>query len=123
MISKKLVCTQCGYVGDAKTKNKGSGLIELILWLCMILPGVIYSVWRRSSLENFCPMCKGKTLIPIDAPKARKVMEETMSKEEIENNIQKDKNEVLKEQKKENNIKIAVIVTVVIFVILIIIVS
>lgn len=73
---KTLLCTQCGYIGTPVKQNKGSALIEVILWLCMILPGVLYSVWRRSSLLTVCPQCKSSSMIPLDSPRARKFLED-----------------------------------------------
>jgi hypothetical protein len=43
---------------------KGNGWIELILWLCYIVPGLIYSIWRRSGEPSVCPTCKSETLKP-----------------------------------------------------------
>ena len=48
-------------------RNKGSGWIELILWLCYIVPGVIYSIWRRTGNNKLCPVCKQATLITAEA--------------------------------------------------------
>jgi hypothetical protein len=39
-------CQTCGTVGRPVTRVKGAFLIELILYLFMILPGVLYTVWR-----------------------------------------------------------------------------
>ena len=85
MASKKLVCTQCGYVGEPKGAIGGNGCIEVILWLCFIIPGLIYSIWRSSSRYKICPKCKNSSLIPIDSPKAKTIMAESMTKEEIVN--------------------------------------
>jgi len=123
MISKKLVCTQCGHVGDSKSKLKGSGLIELILWLFMIFPGIIYSIWRRSSKDIVCSVCGNKSLIPIDSPRAKKVMEETMTTAEAEKSIQSEKDNLEKAIKKDNKTRIIAIVAVIIFFTLIVIFS
>jgi hypothetical protein len=45
---------------------KGSGWIEFVLYLCYIVPGIIYSIWRRSG-SAVCPKCKSATLIAVDA--------------------------------------------------------
>jgi hypothetical protein len=82
-MSKKLVCTQCGYVGKPKGAIKGNTLIEIILWLFLIIPGLIYSIWRSSSRYKICPQCKSSTLIPVDSPRAKKIMSESMTSEEI----------------------------------------
>ena len=84
MSSKILVCTQCGYVGESKSKNEGTGCVEIVLWLFFIIPGLIYSVWRRSSRYKICPKCKSPSLIPTDSPRGQKIISENKPKEEIE---------------------------------------
>lgn len=56
-------CTQC-HCHSNTAKMKGSGWIELVLYLFYILPGVIYSIWRRSGKPNSCPTCGHAALIP-----------------------------------------------------------
>ena len=56
-------CTNCGATCQ-EGLMKGSGWIEVILWLCYIVPGLIYSIWRRSGEQSICPTCKKETLIP-----------------------------------------------------------
>jgi hypothetical protein len=73
-MSKKLVCTQCGYIGKAEGAIKGSALVEIFLWFLLIIPGLIYSVWRSSSRYKVCPKCKSPSLIPVDSPRAKKIM-------------------------------------------------
>ncbi|MEI6480302.1 MAG: hypothetical protein WCO12_02155 [bacterium] len=84
MSSQILVCTQCGYVGKPKGAIKGNGFIEIILWLFLIIPGVIYSIWRSSSRYKICPKCKSSNLIPTDSPRAKTIMaESTITAEEV----------------------------------------
>ena len=65
-MKKEYECKLCGHKGITKKLTKGSFIIELILWLLLILPGVIYSVWRLSTRENVCVNCgKSTHLIPI----------------------------------------------------------
>ena len=73
---KQYVCTMCGYVGLPKRTAKGSLGIEIILWLCFLIPGLIYSMWRLASYHNACPECKNASMIPTDSPKGRKLVEE-----------------------------------------------
>ena len=83
MSSNNLVCTQCGYVGKPKRAIKGNGFIEIILWLCFIIPGLVYSIWRSSSRYKVCPKCRNASLIPMDSTRAKTIMSETMTSEEI----------------------------------------
>jgi len=73
-MAQKLICSTCGHIGSTKTAVKGSILIEIILWLCFIIPGVIYSLWRSSSRHKTCPKCGGTNLIPLDTPVGIKIL-------------------------------------------------
>lgn len=73
-MAKELVCTQCGTVGYGKTLTKGSIIIELILWLCFLVPGLIYSIWRMTSRVTVCKVCEAQSLIPSDSPAGKKVL-------------------------------------------------
>lgn len=70
------VCTSCGYVGFPIRITKGSLLIEIFLWLLVIIPGVIYSIWRLTSRYDACPGCKNASMIPIDSPFGQKLVKE-----------------------------------------------
>ena len=72
----KIVCTSCGYIGYAKTVTKGSFFIELVLWLCFLIPGLIYSIWRLTTKCKACPSCNQATIIPADSPMAKKFLED-----------------------------------------------
>lgn len=76
MIQKQFICTTCGFVGIPKKTVKGSFLIELILWLFFLIPGIIYSIWRLTTRCDACPKCKNTTMIPIDSPMGEKLMKE-----------------------------------------------
>lgn len=66
----KLHCMTCGTDAEPVTETRGSILIEIILWLCFIVPGLIYSIWRLSSKRETCKACKGTTLVPYVSPAA-----------------------------------------------------
>ena len=74
-MAKQMICTSCGQVGTAKRITKGSIFIEILLWLFFLLPGLIYSIWRLSSKYDACPSCKNPSMIPVDSPTGRKLME------------------------------------------------
>jgi hypothetical protein len=46
-------------------------MIELILWICFIVPGLIYSFWRLSSRYDACSCCGSTALVPVDSPVGR----------------------------------------------------
>ncbi len=73
--SNEWVCAQCGWHGTTtKSITKGSILIELVLWLMLLLPGLIYSIWRHVSRYKGCPKCASASLIPADSPVGQKLM-------------------------------------------------
>ena len=73
-MSKQLICSQCGHVGSSQTAVKGSFLIEIVLWLCFIVPGLIYSLWRSTSRYKKCPVCGSTNMIPVDSPVGQKLL-------------------------------------------------
>lgn len=65
----KMICPACGSQGWPVNKVKGSIGIEIILWLCFIVPGLIYSIWRMASKYDACPVCQQAGMIPLSSPK------------------------------------------------------
>ena len=74
-MATKEICSNCGYIGQAKKVTKGSILIELVLWL-MIIPGLIYSLWRLTTKHLACPQCGATQLVPVDSPRGKKLQQE-----------------------------------------------
>jgi hypothetical protein len=72
----QLICSSCGTVGTPKTVTKGSILIELFLWLCFLLPGFIYSLWRLTTKHKACRACGASSLVPLDSPMGKKLQNE-----------------------------------------------
>ncbi len=62
-MKKEIKCPNCKYEGKSKTAIKGNFLIEIVLWLFFIIPGVIYSLWRSTSRHPICPSCGYKYVI------------------------------------------------------------
>lgn len=67
-----LYCPACGTTSEGQTHTRGSILIEIILWLCFLVPGIIYSIWRLTTRQKVCPACKNPGVIPINSPRARR---------------------------------------------------
>jgi predicted RNA-binding Zn-ribbon protein involved in translation (DUF1610 family) len=59
-----LKCSNCGEKNEVSLKKraKGSIGIEIVLWLCFFVPGILYSLWRMTTKATVavCPNC-GKT--------------------------------------------------------------
>jgi hypothetical protein len=67
-MAKQLICSACGTVGKPKTETRGSIFIEIILWLCFLVPGLIYTIWRLTTRRPVCRACGGAQLLPLDTP-------------------------------------------------------
>lgn len=73
-MKQDLLCMTCQSVGQPKTITRGSFWIEILLWLCMLFPGVIYTIWRLTSRYNGCRTCGGTALVPMNSPAAQKML-------------------------------------------------
>jgi len=69
-------CTTCGFEGETRLHTKGSLGVEIVLWLLLIVPGLIYTVWRHASREQVCNSCGAATLVPVTSPVAVKMRKE-----------------------------------------------
>ena len=65
-----LFCTACGHQGKPESDTPGSIWIEVVLWLCFLIPGLIYSIWRLNKRHDVCTSCGRGDLIPANSPKA-----------------------------------------------------
>jgi ssDNA-binding Zn-finger/Zn-ribbon topoisomerase 1 len=70
------ICADCGVTSNGKMRTKGSFLMEIVLWLCLIVPGLIYSLWRLTTKERVCPSCDSKALIDPRSPRGKALMQE-----------------------------------------------
>lgn len=68
----RFYCPSCGAVNNGHRHVPGSTLVELLMWVCFLLPGLIYSAWRLSSAKKACNVCNATELIPVDSPRARR---------------------------------------------------
>lgn len=75
-MSDEMVCKRCGHHGKPESKTRGSFWIEVVLWLCFIIPGLVYSLWRLTTRGTICPKCGSEDLLPIDSPLGKKLMQE-----------------------------------------------
>ena len=67
-----MYCPACGDTNNGMAHTKGSIFLELLLWLCFLLPGLIYSIWRLASRQRVCQTCSSPGLIPTNSPRAKK---------------------------------------------------
>jgi hypothetical protein len=74
-MATQFYCTACGNVGKPRVRNRGSSAIEIILWLCFIVPGLLYTLWRMSRKDRYCRVCKAANPIPANSPIAQRAMD------------------------------------------------
>lgn len=67
----RVVCQNCGHVGEPSQKQRGSTLVTIILLLFWILPGVIYYIWRSADKSLRCDSCHSLNVIPADTEAAK----------------------------------------------------
>ena len=68
-MSQPMVCKTCGTIQAGK--RSGSDWIELILWLCGLVPGIVYLLWRRFLKSTAYAACGSPALIDGNSPIGR----------------------------------------------------
>lgn len=77
----RVICRNCGRVGEPERKLKGHVLITLILLCFYLIPGIIYMIWRRSGLKDSCASCHSQNIAPENSPEGRRLSEELVDVE------------------------------------------
>lgn len=72
--SGAMICGDCGTRCEPGTNHRGSLAIEIGLWLCFILPGMIYSIWRLTTRHDCCPACLSANLVSITSPRGQELI-------------------------------------------------
>lgn len=72
-MKKDMTCTRCGFNGNMKTYTPGWFIVELALWCCLFLPGLIYSSWRIQGRKIKCPECGSVEIVPGNSPVGKKL--------------------------------------------------
>ena len=70
------ICSNCGYEGNPVSYTPGRFWMELLLWICFAIPGLIYSIWRLAGRKKVCPKCKAPNMVPLDTPMGHKLHKE-----------------------------------------------
>jgi len=88
-----MLCKNCGEQAIPKTYVKGSGVVDILLWVIFVmiflwfgLPGLLFlivplvhSIWRSSSRYKACPKCKTPNMIALDSYIAQQILKEQQS--------------------------------------------
>ena len=70
---RRMVCQRCGTIARPKNRTSGSAALEVFLWLCFLLPGLIYTAMRSISKAKVCPACASTELVSLDSPVGREL--------------------------------------------------
>lgn len=74
-MAKDTICRNCQTVGKPRKSMPGNPAIEIALWLCFIIPGLVYSMWRRSKAKVECAKCgRDDTLLPLKSPMGQQLL-------------------------------------------------
>jgi hypothetical protein len=64
-------CLYCGFVGNPVPNTPGTASMEVRLWFLFLVPGLIYSAWRRLATYQGCAKCGNKHLVAADSAVAQ----------------------------------------------------
>ena len=70
----KMYCSNCGAVEVPIRNTPGRFGVEAALWLCFLIPGLIYSVWRLATRHDACPECYSANILPVNSPRAQEAL-------------------------------------------------
>ncbi len=73
-LSRKYICMECGCQRDPIDAKRGLLAIEICMWLLYILPGVIYSIWRRVRKQQICSNCRNPSIELTSSSRVMKMM-------------------------------------------------
>lgn len=69
------ICRSCMSTISPIKITPGSFLVEIVLFLLFILPGLLYSAWRISNRYAACPVCRSREIIPLHSPAAQSLLQ------------------------------------------------
>ena len=82
--TKKYVCMECGCQRDPINAKRGLLVVEIFMWLLFlpavtysllfVLPGSVYSVWRRVRKHQVCPNCRNPSIVLTSSSRAMGMM-------------------------------------------------
>ena len=72
--TRKYVCMECGCQQKPVDAKRGLLVIEIFMWLLYILPGVIYSIWRRVRTQQVCSKCRTPSVVLTSSSRAMAMM-------------------------------------------------
>ena len=74
MAMPKYVCTACCCTDKPIKYRRGRNKREILLWICFIVPGLLYTIWRNTSTILACPRCETTTMISTKTPHGQRLI-------------------------------------------------
>jgi len=68
------ICANCYEMVIPYRKTPGWFLLELVLWMMFIVPGLFYTIWRISNKFDACPVCESKDVAHPDSPRGQMIL-------------------------------------------------
>ena len=68
------ICTHCHTRVTPEVHTPGSGGLELLAWIVFLVPGLLYSLWRRNARTLICPVCHAPNPIPLASPAGQQLI-------------------------------------------------
>lgn len=69
------VCTRCEEVGHVVVQKPGSNAVQVALILLMLVPGIVYYVWRNRETKQVCGACGSDQIVAAKTQVGRKIVE------------------------------------------------
>jgi hypothetical protein len=76
-VGKQPERTHCHTRVTPEVHTPGSAGLELLAWIFFLVPGLLYSLWRRNARTLICPVCKSPNPIPVGSPAAQQIAART----------------------------------------------
>ncbi len=69
------VCTRCEEIGHVVVRKPGSDAVQVALILLMLVPGIVYYVWRNKETKQVCGACGSDQVVAARTRVGRKIVE------------------------------------------------
>lgn len=68
------VCTACEEIGSVHMKTPGTKLVQVLLLVLYIAPGLIYWAWRKGNRKLVCSACGSDKLVSAQTRIGKKIV-------------------------------------------------
>jgi hypothetical protein len=72
-------CARCGQIDVPDLLVPGSDRVEVLAWCCLLLPGLLYALWRHASRRRICAGCGSTQVLRVTRATRRQRREQDPS--------------------------------------------